>query len=53
MDVIYTYDELAAILGALTTTTDESTTDESTTEEQGYFYGDLTGSLDLELQVIM
>ena len=46
MDDIYTYDELAAILGALTT-------EESTNEEQGYFYVDLTVSLDLELQLIM
>ena len=48
MDDIYTYDELAAILGALTT--EESTTE---AEEQGYFYVDLTVSLDLELQLIM
>ena len=46
VDDIYTYDELAAILGALTT-------EESTNEEQGYFYVDLTVSLDLELQLIM
>ena len=46
MDDIYTYDELAAILGALTT-------EESTNEEQGYFFVDLTVSLDLELQLIM